>query len=274
MNAHSRYTHLAPRKELFLQPLAIYIADWSETPNLLTPGDPLISVRDWPSARSDDAKISRHPRLTMIIMTELPTFDPQPITLEGTHARLEPLAESHLPDLLECGRAEEIWHFMPCKVFRSPDDTRRWFDESQQELKSGNQVPFAIIHRESGRAVGSTRFLEIRRAHRGLEIGWTWIGREFQRTAINTECKLLLLRHAFETLGAIRVQFKTDRRNERSQRAIERIGAVHEGTLKHHMIMPDGKLRDSVYYAVTQDTWPDVKQRLTQLKQRTSSTPS
>jgi RimJ/RimL family protein N-acetyltransferase len=131
-------------------------------------------------------------------------------------------------------------------------------------------VPFAIVEksppgaigRAPGRAIGSTRYLDIRREHRGLEIGWTWLGRAWQRTAANTECKLLLLEHAFEALGALRVQLKTDARNLASQRAIERIGAVREGVLRAHMVVREGFVRDSVMYAVTAGEWPEVKGKL------------
>ncbi len=127
---------------------------------------------------------------------------------------------------------------------------------------AGTDLPFAVIQLASGRVAGATRFMEIRPEHRGLEIGGTWYGLEFQRTVVNTECKYLLLRHAFEVLGAIRVQFKADVRNERSWRAIERLGAKREGILRNHMILPDGVIRDSVYYSIIDSEWPGVKQRL------------
>jgi len=126
----------------------------------------------------------------------------------------------------------------------------------------GREVPFVIVDRRSGRIAGSTRFLEITPAHRGIEIGWTWLSPDAWRTAINTECKRLLLGHCFDTLGMIRVQLKTDRRNERSQRAIERLGATREGVLRHHRIMPDGYLRDTVYYSILAEEWPAVRTRL------------
>ena len=124
------------------------------------------------------------------------------------------------------------------------------------------QLPFAIVETDKGRAVGSTRFLNIRPEHRGLEIGWTWIGREWQRTSVNTETKFLLLRHAFERLGCIRVELKTDARNERSQQAIERIGAKREGILRSHMLVQEGFRRDSVYFSVLDEEWPAVKEGL------------
>jgi RimJ/RimL family protein N-acetyltransferase len=130
------------------------------------------------------------------------------------------------------------------------------------ETEAGREVAFAIVSSASGTAVGSTRYLDIQRAHRALEIGWTWIGPPWQRTAINTECKLLLLGHAFDNLGAHRVTLKTDARNVRSQRAIERIGAVREGVLHRHRVCWDGFVRDTVYYGIVDGEWPQVKTRL------------
>jgi RimJ/RimL family protein N-acetyltransferase len=126
----------------------------------------------------------------------------------------------------------------------------------------GTDLPFVVIHQASNQPVGCTRYLEISREHRKLEIGGTWYGREFQRTGVNTESKYLLLKHAFETLGCLRVQFKTDARNIRSQKAIERIGAVKEGVLRNHMLLPDGYVRDSVYYSIIASEWPEVKKLL------------
>jgi RimJ/RimL family protein N-acetyltransferase len=130
------------------------------------------------------------------------------------------------------------------------------------ETEAGREVAFAIVATPSGQAVGSTRFLDIQRPHRALEIGWTWIGVSWQRTAINTECKLLLLGHAFDTLGAHRVTLKTDARNERSQRAIERIGGIREGVLRKHRVCWDGFVRDTVYYGILDHEWPQVRTRL------------
>jgi RimJ/RimL family protein N-acetyltransferase len=129
-------------------------------------------------------------------------------------------------------------------------------------------VAFAIVSAASGAAVGSTRFLNIERPHRALEIGWTWIGPAWQRSAINTECKLLLLGHAFEQLGAHRVTLKTDARNLRSQRAIERVGGVREGVLRRHRVCWDGFVRDSVYYGIIDGEWPQVKSRLEAMSAR------
>ncbi len=129
-------------------------------------------------------------------------------------------------------------------------------------MEAGTQIPFAIVHVASGAAIGSTRYLELRRAHRALEIGWTWIATAYQRTAVNTECKLLLLGHAFDTLGAVRVQFRTDLRNTRSQTALRRIGGRREGILRKSLILWDGFIRDSVYFSIVDDEWPAVKRRL------------
>src|SRR5258708_33070454 len=126
----------------------------------------------------------------------------------------------------------------------------------------GTDLPFGGVHQATGRAIGASRYLDIQPANRAVEIGGTWYGRDFQRTAVNTESKYLLLSHAFERLGCVRVQLKTDLRNERSQHAIERIGAQREGVLRHNKIMPDGHLRDSVYYSILAEEWPAVKAKL------------
>lgn len=189
-------------------------------------------------------------------------FDPKPVRLEGSHVRLEPLARRHAEDLFEVGQDETIWPYMSRPPLKSVEDTRAWIDQALEVAATDTQIPFAIIERASGKAIGSTRYMDIRRNDRGLEIGWTWIGTAFQRTAMNTECKYLLLRHAFEDLGAVRVQLKTDLRNARSQRAIERLGAVREGVLRKHMVQWDGFIRDTVYYSVIESEWPEVKRRL------------
>lgn len=189
-------------------------------------------------------------------------FDPQPVTLAGRHVRIEPLSLDHADDLLRAGRDDSIWSYMPNPAFRNVEDVKHWIAAALSEANSGQQVPFAVIDTSTTAAVGSTRYLNIRRPHRCLEIGYTWLAIPAQRSAINTECKLLLLEHAFETLGAVRVEFKTDARNERSQRALERIGALREGVLRQHMIMWNGYLRDSVYYSILDREWPAAKTRL------------
>ena len=185
-----------------------------------------------------------------------------PIRLTGKHVLLEPLSEEHIPDLVQVGLDDEIWRNMPYGEIRTPDALGAWVRGILALAVQGTEIPFAVRHRTSGRLAGATRYMEIRRPHRGLEIGGTWYGAEFRRTVVNTECKYLLLRHAFESMNCVRVQFKTDLRNERSQRAIERIGAVREGVLRNHMILPDGRTRDSVYYSILDLEWPGVRQRL------------
>lgn len=185
-------------------------------------------------------------------------MDPAPIVLQGSVVRLEPLDQRHAPDLLSAAADPDIWAFLPAYQPKSLAGMQAWIAEARSGAGE-EQIPFAIVRRSNGRAVGSTRFLEIRRDSRALEIGWTWLGKEVQRSAVNTECKLLLLTHAFEELGALRVQLKTDRRNLRSQRAIERLGAVKEGVLRKQRINHDGYVRDAVYYSIVDDEWPTVK---------------
>jgi RimJ/RimL family protein N-acetyltransferase len=188
------------------------------------------------------------------------TMDVRPIVLEGRYVRLEPLATSHAEDLLAAAGDLEIWRWMPAEL-TTPERMAAWMAEAHALQQAGSALPFAIVDQAGGRAIGSTRYLNIVPRDRGLEIGWTWLGRAYWRTAVNSECKLLLLSHAFGTLGCIRVQIKTDRRNERSRRAIERLGAQLEGILRNHMIQPYG-LRDSAMYSIIDAEWPAVKQRL------------
>jgi RimJ/RimL family protein N-acetyltransferase len=147
-------------------------------------------------------------------------------------------------------------------MIRTEEDMRRWVCSLLEGQAAGTDLPFAVIHLESGCVAGASRYLEIHPENKGLEIGGTWYGLKYQHTAVNTECKYLLLRHAFEALGAIRVQFKADVRNERSWHAIERIGAKREGILRNHYILPDGVIRDSVYYSIIDGEWPGVKEKL------------
>ena len=191
-----------------------------------------------------------------------------PITLTGKLVRLEPLSESHVPALIVAARDENIWRYM---LYGYPDNEKKMLTlvrDLLQRQANGTDLPFAVIQLASGRAVGMTRYLEIRPEHRALEIGGTWYATEFQRTAVNTECKYLMLRHAFEALGCTRVQFKADARNARSIRAIERLGAVREGVLRNHMITPDGTLRDSVYFSILDREWSGVKARLEKMLAR------
>jgi len=192
----------------------------------------------------------------------------KPVALTGNHVRLEPLTEDHATGLAEIGVGQPFWHFMLYGDMNSLEDMQKWVRDILSRAENGTDLPFVAIHRASGRVAGATRYLNIMSADRGLEIGGTWYGPEFQRTPLNTECKYLLMRHAFETLGCIRVQLKTDLRNERSQKAIERIGAVKEGVLRNHMILPDGYYRHSVFYSVLDTEWYGVKQRLEEMLQK------
>lgn len=184
------------------------------------------------------------------------------VTLQGKHVRLEPLSEEHIPGLAQIGIGQDFWHFMLYGDMKTEENMRGWVLDILEREKKGGDLPFTVIHLASGRVAGATRYLNIVPKDRGLEIGGTWYGTEFQRTAVNTECKYLLLEHAFEMLKAIRVQIKTDSRNERSQRAIERIGAKWEGVLRNHMILPDGYIRHSVFYSVIDSEWAEVKKNL------------
>lgn len=191
-----------------------------------------------------------------------------PVVLTGKHVRLEPMTETHVPALAEIGVGQPFWDFMLYGNITTVDDMRNWVWDILAREKKGTDLPFVAIHLASGRVAGATRYLNIEPQHRGLEIGGTWYGPEFQRTVVNTECKYLLLGHAFETLNCIRVQLKTDLRNERSQKAIERIGAVKEGVLRNHMILPDGRFRHSVFYSILDTEWHDVKKRLEAMMER------
>ncbi len=186
----------------------------------------------------------------------------EPVILTGRIVRLVPLSHDHLADLTEAGNNENIWTFMRYGFVNSWEKMRSMIDSLLAYQAEGTDLPFTVIHLPSGKAIGMTRYLNIEPANRGLEIGGTWYAPAFQRTGVNTECKYLLLRHAFEDLDCIRVQFKTDLRNLRSQKAIERIGAVREGVLRNHVILPGGVIRSSVYYSILSEEWPQVKAHL------------
>jgi RimJ/RimL family protein N-acetyltransferase len=189
----------------------------------------------------------------------------EPVVLTGETLRLEPLRQEHAQGLYNRGRSAGDWSYMPRACFIDMADTRQWIDEA---IAAPGQLPFAIVEKAKGKVIGSTRYLNIRPEHRSLEIGWTWLGQQWQRTAANTEAKLLLLCHAFDRLGCVRVEFKTDARNARSQRALERIGATREGVLRKHMIVQGNFARDSVYFSVIDSDWPGVRERLTLLRER------
>lgn len=182
----------------------------------------------------------------------------EPVVLEGPRIRLEPLAPAHLADFLLVAFDQALWRWT---IMRAQDEAglRRWFETALANAEAGIERPFATVDQASGRAIGSSRFLSIVPEHRRLEIGWTWVATAFQRTGANREAKLLQLTHAFETLGANRVEFKTHSRNERSRTALAGIGATFEGVFRSHMIMPDGSIRDSACFSVIAEEWPRVK---------------
>lgn len=184
-----------------------------------------------------------------------------PVELVGVHVRLEPLSLSHHEALTHVGLDEELWRWIPTQV-RTPGEMTAYIAKALEEQTRGVSLPFAILDRLSDRAIGSTRYGNIDREHRRVEIGWTWVARDWQRTAVNTECKYLLLRHAFEKLGCIRVEFKTDSQNERSRAALLRIGAKQEGIFHNHMITSGGRIRHTVYFSVIDSEWPAVKASL------------
>jgi len=186
----------------------------------------------------------------------------QPVTLTGRVVRLEPLAEAHVADLAAVGLDDRIWAYMLYGEIRTEAQMRAWVQDILRRQADGTDLAFAVIYLPTGRAIGGTRYLDIRLPHCGLEIGGTWYGLDYQGTAVNPECKYLLMRYAFETLGFIRVQFKTDLRNLHSQRALERLGLVKEGVLRDHLITPSGYVRSSVYYSVLAAEWPAMKARL------------
>ncbi len=186
----------------------------------------------------------------------------EPVTLEGNFVRLEPLQEvRHFAGLCDIGLDPELWRLVPYRV-TTPEEMRGYIRQALAAETAGTALPFAQIESATGRVAGSTRYMNIDTANRRLEIGATWIAAPWQRTAINTEAKYLLLRHAFETLGCIRVELKTDALNERSRKAILRIGAKEEGTLRQHMITWSGRLRDTVYFSILDAEWPEVKLEL------------
>jgi RimJ/RimL family protein N-acetyltransferase len=185
----------------------------------------------------------------------------EPVTLEGRHVRLEPLALEHLAGLCAVGLDEAIFRWFPVPA-HTPEKMRAFIETALEGRRAGHALPFATIDRASGRPVGSTRYGNIEPAHRRVEIGWTWLAPAWQRTPLNTEAKYLMLRHAFETLGCIRVELKTDALNERSRAAILRLGAKEEGILRQHIITSTGRLRDTVYYSILDSEWPSVKSGL------------
>ena len=182
----------------------------------------------------------------------------QPVTLAGRHVRLEPLTQSHHEALCAVGLDPDLWELIPYRV-ASPEDMAAYIQSALDNQAAGTALPFATVQVDSAQVVGSTRYMNIDVANRRLEIGATWVAGPWRRTAVNTEAKYLMLRHAFETLGCIRVELKTDALNQRSRNAIRRIGATEEGTLRQHIVTWNGRLRDSVYFSILDSEWPRVK---------------
>jgi RimJ/RimL family protein N-acetyltransferase len=185
----------------------------------------------------------------------------EPVVLEGRHVRLEPLTRDHVARLCEIGLDQELWRWIPTSV-RTPEEMAEYVDAALKDHESGVALPFALIERATGRVIGSTRYGNIERTHHRVEIGWTWVARAWQRTAVNTETKYLLLHHAFETLSCMRVELKTDSLNAKSRAAILRIGAKEEGIFRNHMITSSGRIRHTVYFSILDSEWPEVKARL------------
>lgn len=200
-------------------------------------------------------------RTDRFIATPAAPMSVAPITLAGNFVRLEPLSLDHLDQLCAVGLDDELWRFTVSFV-RTREDMQAYLAAALKEQAEDTALPFATCDIASGQVVGSTRFGNIDKHNRRLEIGWTWVARPWQRTAINTEAKYLMLSHAFETLGSLRVEFKTDMLNERSRQAILRLGAHEEGIFRNHMITSSGRIRNSVYYSIIDTEWPAVKRNL------------
>ena len=183
------------------------------------------------------------------------------VTLEGAHVRLEPLSLEHLDALCEIALDPDLWRWTVAQV-HDRDSLRRYIENALREESAGTALPFATVERSGGRVLGSTRYGAIDLRSRRVEIGWTFVGRAWQRSAVNTEAKYLMIRHAFERLGCHRVELKTDALNARSRAAILRIGAVEEGTLRRHTVTETGRVRDTVYFGITDEEWPAVRERL------------
>ncbi len=185
----------------------------------------------------------------------------EPVTLQGQFIRLEPLTMDHLEALWEIGQDPDLWKWTPYHI-KTREEMHTYIQTALNWQEIGTALPFVTIEQAADRVVGSTRFGNIDTRNRRVEIGWTWIGQPWQRTAVNTEAKFLMLQQAFEVWHCIRVELKTDVLNERSRAAIQRIGAKQEGIFRHHIITDSGRLRDTVYFSIINDEWPEVKDRL------------
>ncbi|PTU32143.1 GNAT family N-acetyltransferase [Stenotrophobium rhamnosiphilum] len=184
-----------------------------------------------------------------------------PVTLQGTYVTLEPMQIEHHAGLCEAGSDEVLFRWFPTSC-AGDEPMRKWIEEALKDQQAGKALPFVIRTKHDGRIVGSTRFGNIAAVHRSAEIGWTWYTGSVQRTPVNTECKILLLKHAFETLKLNRVELKTDSLNEKSRAAIARIGATQEGIFRNHMVVQGGRIRHTVYFSITREEWPQVSDNL------------
>lgn len=185
----------------------------------------------------------------------------QPVALGGSVVRLEPLSLGHLAGLCRVGLDPLLWEWTTVRI-ETPAAMQEYLEKALAEAEAGNAVPFATVLAETGEVVGSTRFGALDEPSGRVEIGWTWVARPWQRSGVNTEAKFLMLRHAFEAWQCERVEFKTDRLNAVSRKAIERLGAREEGVLRNHMRVQDGRMRDTVYYSIIREEWPEVSERL------------
>lgn len=207
-------------------------------------------------------------KMAYVVGRTRPAFDPRPVALTGMHVRLEPLRREHAAELFPVAHDADIWRLMLVPMPREVGELERWIDAALQEQILGNQVAFLTRRISDGAPIGSTRFLHIDRGNKTAEIGWTFLGREARRTVANTEAKFLQLRHLFEDLGAHRVWLQTDKLNDRSQRAMERLGAIKEGEHRDDRISHDGRIRTSVVYGITRTDWPSVRDHIRALLAR------
>jgi RimJ/RimL family protein N-acetyltransferase len=192
----------------------------------------------------------------------------EPVTLEGRLVRLEPLSLDHLDGLAEVAFDEALWRWTAAQPLDRAA-LRAWMEQAIANRDAGTELPFTTVERETGRPIGSSRYLGIALEHRRLEIGWTWVASAWQRSGVNREAKLLMLEHAFERVGCQRVEVKTDANNERTRAALLGIGATFEGIFRKHMLMPTGRIRDSAWYSITDDEWPAVRAALRESLART-----
>ncbi len=218
----------------------------------------------WANCRNSSAN-----RYTTFMPQE--TFQVAPVTLEGKLVRLEPLSMDHLPALFEAAQDERIWQWWTDPM-KTEDDIQRYIQSGLDAAAAGTAMPWATRSKRDDRIIGATRFADIHLRNRTLEIGWTWMHPDYQRSGINVEAKYLQLRHAFEVMGARRVAFKTHHNNLKSQTAIQALGAKPEGVFRNHYIMPDGSARHSHWFSIIVEEWPEVKANLEGRMQRNSAT--